>query len=103
MDGFRDTVSKRHGYPWVPTDQVPGGPYQVDLTCQKPHRPASGPGDLIRNPDDLGRPQATLSESWKTYLACGVSFSPRSRHGATSRSTDHGIHPVITEDDLPNL
>jgi hypothetical protein len=27
---------QRHGYPWVPTDQGPGGPCQVDPTCQKP-------------------------------------------------------------------
>jgi hypothetical protein len=46
----------RHGYPWVPTDQGPKGPCQVDPTCQKPRRPASGPEDLIHNPGDLGRP-----------------------------------------------
>jgi hypothetical protein len=53
----------RHGYPWVPTDQGPRGPYQVDPTCQKPCRPASGLGDLIHNPDDPGRPWTTLSRS----------------------------------------
>jgi hypothetical protein len=47
---------ERHGYKWVPTDQGPGGPYQVDPTCQKSHQPASGLGDLIHNPGDLGRP-----------------------------------------------
>jgi hypothetical protein len=49
----------RHGYPWVPTDQGPRGPCQVDPTCQKFNRPASGPGDLIRSPttlEDLRRP-----------------------------------------------
>jgi hypothetical protein len=25
----------RHGYPWVPIDQGPRGPCQVDPTCQK--------------------------------------------------------------------
>jgi hypothetical protein len=45
-----DRGLERHGYSWVPTDQGPGGPYQVDPTCQKPHRPASGPRDLIHNP-----------------------------------------------------
>jgi hypothetical protein len=98
-----DRGLERHGYPWVPTDQGPGGPCQVDSTCQKPHRPASGPRDLIHNPGNLGRPRANLSESWKTCRACGTSFSPRSRHDAASRSADRGIHPVITEDDLPNL
>jgi hypothetical protein len=39
----------------------PRGPCQVELTYQKPHRPASGAGDLIRNPDDLGRLKKTLS------------------------------------------
>jgi hypothetical protein len=56
-----DRGLERHGYPWVPTDQGPRGPCQVDLTCQKPRRPASGPRDLIHNPDDLGRLQKTLS------------------------------------------
>jgi hypothetical protein len=98
-----DQGLKRHGYPWVPTEQGPGGPCQVDPTCQKPRRPASGPGDLILNPGDLGRPQATLSRLWKTCRACGASFSPESRCGAASRSVDRGIPFVIMKDDLPNL
>jgi hypothetical protein len=98
-----DRGLERHGYPWVPTDQGPGGPCQVDPTCQKPHLPASEPEDLIHNPGDLGRPWATLSRSRETCRACGASLSPRSRHGATSKSAYRGIHPVITKDDLPNL
>jgi hypothetical protein len=56
-------VSLVGGDPGVPmshkvrTDQGPGGPCQVDPTYQKPHRPASGPRDLIHNPgalEDLG-------------------------------------------------
>jgi hypothetical protein len=50
-----------HGYPWVPTDQGPRGPYQVDPTCQKPCRLASGLGDLICNSNDRRRPWTTLS------------------------------------------
>jgi hypothetical protein len=97
-----DRGLERHGYPRVPTDQGPGGPCQVDLTCQKPRRPASGLGDHIHNPGDLGRPQATSSRLQKTCRACGASFSPRSRCGAASRSEDRRILSIITEDDLPN-
>jgi hypothetical protein len=98
-----DRGLERHGYPWVPTDQRLGCPYQVDPTCQKPRRPASGPRDLIHNPDDLGRPQATSSRLRNTYRACGASFSPRLEHDATSRSANHEIPSVITEDDLSDL
>jgi hypothetical protein len=94
---------ERHGYTWVPTDQGPGGPCQVDPTCQKPRRPASGPRDLIHNPDDLGRPRTTSSRLQKTCRACGASFSPRSQCGAASRSEDHGFPSVIMEGNLPNL
>jgi hypothetical protein len=93
----------RHGYPWVPTDQGPRGPCQVDPTCQKPRQPASGPRDLIHDPDDLGRSQATSSRLRETCRACGASFSPRSQHDASGRSVDCGICSVITEDDLPNM
>jgi hypothetical protein len=75
----------------------------VDPTCQKPRRPASGPGDLIHNLDNLGRPRATSSRLRKTCRAYGASFTPRSRRGAASRSVDRGILFVITEGDLPNL
>jgi hypothetical protein len=98
-----ECVFERHGYPWVPTDQGLRGPCQVDPTCQKPHRPTSGPGDLIHNPDDLGRPRATLSRSGRTRQACGARLSPRLRLGAASRSADHGIHHVLMEDDLSSL
>jgi hypothetical protein len=54
---------EKHGYPWVPTDQRPRGPCQVDPTCQKSCRPASGPGDLVYNLGDPGRPWKTLSRS----------------------------------------
>jgi hypothetical protein len=94
---------ERHGYPWIPTDQGPRGPCQVDPTCQKTHRPVSGSRDLIHNPGGLGRPRATSSRSWKTCQACGTSFSPRSRRGAANRFVDRGIRPVITEYDLANL
>jgi hypothetical protein len=53
----------RHGYPWVPTDQGPIRPCQVDPTYQKLNRPACGLEDLIHSSDDLGRPQTTLSRS----------------------------------------
>jgi hypothetical protein len=56
----------RHGYPSVPTDQGPRGPYQVDLTCKKPGRPANGSGDLTHGSGDLRRPSATLSRSRET-------------------------------------
>jgi hypothetical protein len=65
----------RHGYPWVPTDQGLRGPCRVDPTCQKSCRPASGPGDLIHNPSDPGRPWTTLSRLQKTCRACGARFS----------------------------
>jgi hypothetical protein len=59
----------------VPTDQGPGGPCQVDPTYLKPHRPASGPGDLIHYLDDLERPQAMLSRSQKTRRAYSARLS----------------------------
>jgi hypothetical protein len=74
-----DRGLERHGYLWVPTDQGPRGPCLVDPTCQKPRRPASGPGDLIHNPGDLGRPRTTSSRLRKTCQACDASFSARSR------------------------
>jgi hypothetical protein len=98
-----DRGLERHGYPWVPTHQGPRGPCRVDLTCQKPRRPASGPGDLIHNPSDLGRPRTTSSRLQKTCQACDAIFSPRLRHDAASRSEDHGILSVITEESLSNL
>jgi hypothetical protein len=58
--GLTATIpGERHGYPWVPTDQGLRGPCQVDPTCQKPRRPASGPRDLIHNPGNLGTPRTT--------------------------------------------
>jgi hypothetical protein len=90
----------RHGYPWVPTGQVPRG-RQVDPTCQKPCRPASGPRDLIHNPGDPGRPCTTLSRSQTTCQACGASFSLDHSGGTASRSEDCGILFAITEGDLP--
>jgi hypothetical protein len=92
-----DRGLERHGYPWVPTDQGPGGPCQVDPMCQKLDR------DLIHNPDDLGRPRTTSSRLGKTCRACGASFSPRSRCGAASRYEDRGSLSVIIEGNLPNL
>jgi hypothetical protein len=77
-EGRPDSGREKHGYPWVPTDQGPIGSCQVDPTCQKPRRPASGPGDLIHNPGDLGRPRKSSSRLRKTCRACGASFSPRS-------------------------
>jgi hypothetical protein len=93
----------RHGYPWVPTDQGPRGPYQVDSTCQKFNRPASGPGDLIRSPGDLGRPWTTLSRSRATCQACGASLPLDHGGSAACRPEDRGILSVIMEGDFPNL
>jgi hypothetical protein len=93
----------RHGYPWVPTDQGPRGPCQVDPTCQKPSRPASGLGDLVHSPNDLGRPRMTLSRSRMTCRACGASYSLDHGGGAASRPGDREIHSVITEGDLPKF
>jgi hypothetical protein len=90
----------RHGYPWVPTDQGPRGPCQVDPTCQKFNRPASGPGDLIHSPGDLGRSRTTLSRSRATCQTCGASLSLDHGGGAASRPEDRGILSVITEGDL---
>jgi hypothetical protein len=98
-----DRGLERHGYPWVPTDQGPRGPCQVDPTCQKPRRPASGPGDLIHNPGDLRRPRTSSSRLQKTCRACGASFSPISRCGAASWSENCRILSVITKGNLPNL
>jgi hypothetical protein len=75
----------------------------MNPTYQKPHRPASGPGDFICNPDKLGRLHKTLSGSRKTRRACGARLSPKSWLGAASRTAERVIHPVITEDDLLNL
>jgi hypothetical protein len=75
----------------------------VDPTSQKPRRLASGPRDLIHNPDDLRRTRATSSRIQKTCRACCASFSPESQCDAASRSVDRGIPSVIMEDDLPNL
>jgi hypothetical protein len=94
-------ISVRHGYPWVPTNQGPRGPCQVDPTCQKPRRPASGPRDLIHNPGDLGNTWKTLSRSRKTCRASGESFSLDHGGSTASRPEDRGILSVITEGDLP--
>jgi hypothetical protein len=94
-------IGVRHGYPRVPTDQGPRGPCQVDPTCQKPCRPASGPRDLIHNPGGLGRHWTTLSRLRKTCRACGASFSIGHGGSAANRSKDRGILSVITEGDLP--
>jgi hypothetical protein len=94
-----DRGLERHGYPWVPTDQGPRGPCHVDPTGQKARRPANAPGDLIHNPDDLGRPRTTSSRLRKTWRACGASFSQRSLCGTASMSEardllcNHGRKP----------
>jgi hypothetical protein len=98
---YRRFINVRHGYPWVPTDQGPRGPCQVDPTCQKPCRLVSGPRDLILNLGDLGRPWTTLSRLQKTCRACEASFSLDHGGGAASRSKDRGILSVIMEGDLP--
>jgi hypothetical protein len=92
-----------HGYPWVPTDQGPGGPCQVDPTCQKPCRPASGPNDLIHNPGDLGNHGQPYPDSGRP-VGLVAQASPVDRGGgAATRFEDRGIPSVITEGDLPNL
>jgi hypothetical protein len=73
----------------------------VDPTCQKPYRLASGPGDLIHNLGDPGRPWTTLFRSQKTCRACGTSFSLDHGGGAASRCEDRGVLSVITEGDPP--
>jgi hypothetical protein len=91
----------RHGYPWVPTDQGPRGPCQMDPTCQKPCRLQVGPEALSTIPatlEDLGRPYpdhrrpAELVEQASPYDHDG---------GAAIRPEDRGILSVITKDDLP--
>jgi hypothetical protein len=89
--------------PMVPTDQGPRGFCQVDPTCQKPCRPASGPEDLIHSPGDLGRPQTTSSRLQTTCQACGASLSLDHGGAATSRPEDRGILSVITEGDHPKI
>jgi hypothetical protein len=97
-------VCERHGYPWVSTPaRVPEVPVKWTRPARSTRRPANRPGDLIHNPDDLGRPQATSSRLRKTCRACGASFSPRSRCDTASRSEDRRILSVITEGPLPNL
>jgi hypothetical protein len=90
----------RHGYPWVPTDQGPKGPCQVDSSCQKPWRRASGPGDLIHNLGDPGRLWATLSRLQMTCRAWGASFSLDHSGGTVNRSEDCRILSIITEGNL---
>jgi hypothetical protein len=93
----------RHGHPWVPTDQGPRGPCQVDPTCQKPRRPATGPDDLIHNTSKIGRPPTTLSRWRTTCQACGASLSLDHGSGGAGRLEDRGILSVITEGDLPKI
>jgi hypothetical protein len=93
----------RHGYPWVPTNQGPRRSCQVDPTCQKFNRPASGPGDLIHSLSDLGRSQTTLSKSRATCQTCGASLSLDHGGGTASRPKDREILSVITEGNLPKF
>jgi hypothetical protein len=91
----------RHGYPWVPTDQGPRGPCQVDPTCQNLNRPASGPEDFIHSSGDLGRLRTTSSRSCATCQTCGASLSLHHGGGGANRLEDRGIFSVIREGDLP--
>jgi hypothetical protein len=72
----------------------------MDQTCHKPCRPASGPRDLIHNPDDPRRPWTTLSRSQMTCWACGASFSLDHGGSTANRSEDCGVLSVIMEGDL---
>jgi hypothetical protein len=54
-----DRGLERHGYPWVPTDQVPGAPCQVDPTSLSSADLQVGPETLSTisvTLEDLGRP-----------------------------------------------
>jgi hypothetical protein len=48
-------LTERHGYPWVPIDQGPRGPRQVD-------RPTRSPANLQAGPETLSTIQATLED-----------------------------------------
>jgi hypothetical protein len=101
--GLGNRPSDRHGYLWVPNDQGPRGPCQVDSNRQKPYRPASGPRDLIHAPGDLGRSRTTLSRSWATCQVCGGSLSLDHGGGAASRPKDREILFVIMGGDHPKI
>jgi hypothetical protein len=51
----------RHGYPWVPTDQVHGRPRQVGPAYYKTCRPVSGSNRPSRRPT---RPHEDLPEDF---------------------------------------
>jgi hypothetical protein len=55
---------QRHGYPWIPTDQGPGGPSQEDPTCQKPF-------DLQVGPETLSTISATLEDRGRPHPDSG--------------------------------
>jgi hypothetical protein len=60
----------RHGYPWVPTDQGPKGPSQVDPTCQKLSRPTRSSIDLQLGLETLSTVPATLEDFERPYPDC---------------------------------
>jgi hypothetical protein len=94
---------EKHGNPWVPTDQGPRGPCQMDLICQKPHQPASEPRDLIHKTGDLGRLGRPHPDPGRP-VGLVARASPLC-HGVTvaSSSVYRGIHPIITKYDLSNM
>jgi hypothetical protein len=57
----------RHGYPWVPTDQGPRGPYRVGPTCQKLSRLARNSVGLQVGLKTLSTVLVTLEELGRPY------------------------------------
>jgi hypothetical protein len=91
------------GTHWSPPTRVLEVPVKWTRPVRSPTDLQVDPETLSATPMTLEDPRATLSRSRRTRRARGARLSPRSRLDAASRFADHGIHPVITEDDLPNL
>jgi hypothetical protein len=100
----------RHGYPWVPTDQAHGRPWQVGPAYEKTRRPVSGPNrpswrptwlpeDLLEvSLDDL------IQNDHKTWRARQdiVGFRPKQIDGyGKSCNIDLGLQ-VVTDQESEN-
>jgi hypothetical protein len=99
----REKNNVRHGYPWVPTDQGPRDPCQVEpdlpevpLTRKWARRPYPQSRRPQKSSDDLIQIAEDLPGLWRKLL-------PRSRCDAAKRPEDRGILSVITEGGLPKI